>query len=185
MPVRSVRSNLALEVGQRLRSLREARGLTLAATAQRSGLGKGTLSELETGRRNPTLDTLFAVTTALGVPLSAVLPPLDAHGRSVTAPIAGDAIEATLVRRFDDAAAATEVYRVRIPAGGAQRSAAHAPGVTEHWLLFAGALAAGPDGAQAHATAGEDIAFAADTAHSYRAGPDGDVSATLIVRYPT
>jgi len=165
--------------------LRETRGLSVTEAARLSGLGKGTLSELETGRRNPTLDTLFAVTTALSVPLSAVLPPPEATEHPEAASITGDAIEASLVARFDDAAAATEVYRVHIAAGGVQRSAAHAPGVTEHWLLFAGSLQAGCEGAEAHVDAGESISFVADAAHTYRAGRRDDVAATLIVRYPT
>lgn len=61
------------QVGRRLRELREERGLSLSALARRSGTGKATLSELEAGRRNPTLETLYALTTALGVSLSAAL----------------------------------------------------------------------------------------------------------------
>ncbi|NJA56315.1 helix-turn-helix domain-containing protein, partial [Streptomyces sp. NEAU-H3] len=65
----------ASEVGARIRELREARALSLSALARRSGLGKATLSGLEAGTRNPTLETLYAVTTALGVPLTAALAP--------------------------------------------------------------------------------------------------------------
>ncbi len=61
---------LAQEVGARLRRLRQDRGLSLSELARRSGVGKGTLSELETGQRNPTLETLYALTTALEAPLS-------------------------------------------------------------------------------------------------------------------
>lgn len=56
------------EVGRRLKQLRVDSGLSLSELARRSGVGKGTLSELETGRRNPTLETLYALTTALGRP---------------------------------------------------------------------------------------------------------------------
>src|SRR4051812_41709202 len=56
-------------VGQRLRRLREERGLSLSALARAAGLGKATLSGLEHGTRNPTLETLYAVAGALGVPL--------------------------------------------------------------------------------------------------------------------
>lgn len=71
---------LAQEVGERLRRLRQDGGLSLSELARRSGVGKGTLSELETGQRNPTLETLYALTTALKVPLSTVVGPAPVQG---------------------------------------------------------------------------------------------------------
>jgi XRE family transcriptional regulator, regulator of sulfur utilization len=180
---RPQRSDLAVAIGARLRALRERRELSLGALAARSGLGKGTLSELETGRRNPTIETLFAVTTALGVPFSAVLPPGETHSPDVPPIVVGDAIEAILVDRFVDVAATTELYRVTIPAGRSQRSAPHAPGVTEHWIVYAGVVELGPDDAQMRLAAGESTSFAADVPHRYRAHEGVDVSATLVVRY--
>jgi transcriptional regulator with XRE-family HTH domain len=180
---RPQRSALATAVGARLRALREQRGLSLGALAIRSGLGKGTLSELEAGRRNPTLETLFAVTTALGAPLSAALPPGQAVAPGAAAPVVGDAIEAVLVDRFLDVVATTELYRIAIAAGRHQRSAPHAAGVTEHWIVHVGALELGPDDAPVHLGAGQSTAFAGDVPHHYRA--EADVTATLLVRYPT
>ena len=60
-------------VGRRVRALREDRGLSLSALARLAGVGKATLSGLENGTRNPTLETLYAITAQLGVPLAAVL----------------------------------------------------------------------------------------------------------------
>ncbi|WP_344749798.1 helix-turn-helix transcriptional regulator [Streptosporangium vulgare] len=51
-----------------MRGLREERGISLSALARAAGVGKATLSGLENGTRNPTLDTLWAITTELGVP---------------------------------------------------------------------------------------------------------------------
>lgn len=181
---RHQRSDLGVAIGARLRALRERRELSLGALAARSGLGKGTLSELETGRRNPTLETLFAITTALDVPFSAALPPGQTHSPQEPAIVAGDAIEAVLVDRFLDVAATTELYRVTIPAGRRQRSAPHAPGVTEHWIVYEGIVELGPDNAQLRLAAGESTSFAADVPHRYRAHEGAEVTATLVVRYP-
>jgi transcriptional regulator with XRE-family HTH domain len=180
---RRQRSDLAVAIGARLRELRDRRGLSLGVLAARSGLGKGTLSELETGRRNPTLETLFAVTTALGVPLSAALPAGETHTPDRPPIVVGDAIEAVLVDRFVDVLATTELYRVTIAAGRRQRSAPHAPGVTEHWIVYAGVLQLGPDDAQTKLAAGESRSFTADVPHRYRAHQGADVKATLVVRY--
>jgi XRE family transcriptional regulator, regulator of sulfur utilization len=183
-PNRAVRSPLAVAVGEQVRALRRERGLSMDEVARRSGLGKGTLSELETGRRNPTLETLFALTTALGVPISAALPAPETASEGGRTTIVGEAIEAVLVARFDDISTTTELYRISIPAGRTQHSAAHAPGVTEHWMLFAGTLVLGPMGAEIELAGGESASFQADVDHHYAAGNDEDVAATLVVRYP-
>jgi len=182
-PKRPPRSELARTIGARLRELREASGISLGDLAAEARIGKGTLSELETGHRNPTLDTLFAVTTALGVALSAALPPGETRAAGAVA-VSGEAIEAVLVDRFIDIAATTELYRVIVAAGRRQDSAAHAPGVTEHWIVYAGVLELGPIGETVRLGAGESTTFTGDVPHSYRAGGDADVTATLLVRYP-
>jgi XRE family transcriptional regulator, regulator of sulfur utilization len=179
---RPTKSPLAIATGARLRALREARGLSVSRLAVLSGLGKGTLSELETGLRNPTLQTLFAVTTALDLPVSAALPPPGAVDEPPAA-IRGDAIEALLVDRFTDVTATIELYRATLAAGREQHSEPHAAGVTERWIVYAGTVELGPLDAPVRLGPGDSTAFAADVPHRYSVA-DEDVAATLLVRYP-
>lgn len=180
---RPPRSALALAVGARVRELREARGISLGALAAEGGIGRGTLSELETGQRNPTLETLFAITTALGVPLSAALPAGETQAPGAVA-VSGEAIEAVLIDRFIDVAATTELYRVIVVAGRTQDSAPHTSGVTEHWIVYTGVLDLGPISAPVRLGAGDSTTFVGDVPHRYQAHDDADVAATLLVRYP-
>jgi DNA-binding XRE family transcriptional regulator len=54
----------------RLRDVRERTGLSLADLSERTGLTRAAISRLETGwNLNPTLETLFRYTEALGVGL--------------------------------------------------------------------------------------------------------------------
>ncbi|MBH1938774.1 helix-turn-helix domain-containing protein [Streptomyces sp. AV19] len=170
-------AELAGRVGRRLRELRSGRGLSLSELARRSGIGKGTLSELESGRRNPTLETLYALTTALSAPLSALLSP--AGGRET---VSGGAVDAVLTDRHEDASAVTEVFRIRIRAGSAQESAAHAPGTREHIVVLGGTARVGEAASPLTVGPGGHGAWAADVPHLY-AAPDGDVEAVLVVRY--
>jgi XRE family transcriptional regulator, regulator of sulfur utilization len=174
---------LATDVGARVRGLREARGVSLNSLARATGLGKGTLSELEAGSRNPTLATLFAITTALEVPISAALP-VAKPGEENPEPIRGAAIEAWLVDRFVDLATTSELYRVRIGAGRDQDSEAHAAGVTEHWIVYAGTVELGPRDGMVRLGPGSSTSFVADVAHRYEVLGEEDVAATLLVRYP-
>lgn len=60
-------------LGQRLRLLRSERGVTATELARASGVGKATLSKLETGQGNPTVETLGALAAALQLPLGDLL----------------------------------------------------------------------------------------------------------------
>lgn len=57
------------QVGPRLRRLRTQRGVTLTELAEQTGISKSTLSRLETGQRNPSLDLLLPLAQAYRVPL--------------------------------------------------------------------------------------------------------------------
>lgn len=76
MPVYSTHQLSAsdLQLGARLRAVRQARGMTLQEVAKAAGLSSGRLSELENNRRALDLDQALAIATALGQPLSALLP---------------------------------------------------------------------------------------------------------------
>lgn len=50
-----------------LREVRHARGLTVTEAAERAGLHKGRISELERGERSPRQDELDALCAAYGV----------------------------------------------------------------------------------------------------------------------
>ncbi|MGY1839568.1 MULTISPECIES: helix-turn-helix domain-containing protein [unclassified Modestobacter] len=56
-------------VGRRLRALRRAQGLTLAALTTETGLTASTLSRLEPGRVHPTLAQLLPLARVHGLPL--------------------------------------------------------------------------------------------------------------------
>ncbi|BCJ35500.1 hypothetical protein Athai_30030 [Actinocatenispora thailandica] len=170
---------LAERVGHRLRALREARRLSLSALARRSGIGKATLSRLESGQRNPTLATLYALTTALDAPLSAVLPGPDGDAP----PVSGAAVDARLIERRADRSLVTEAYRVDIRAGADQRSAAHAPGTYEQLIVLSGTVLVGPVDAPVPVPAGGHLRFAADVPHRYRSA-GGTAHGILAVHYP-
>lgn len=62
-------------VGTNVRQLRQKIGLTQEAFSVKSGLTQQYISDLERGRRNPTVVTLFELATALGVaPLELLRP---------------------------------------------------------------------------------------------------------------
>lgn len=57
-----------------LRVWREYRGMTATALAEAANVGKGYLSEIETGKKPGSIDAWKALAAALGVPVDALLP---------------------------------------------------------------------------------------------------------------
>jgi transcriptional regulator with XRE-family HTH domain len=70
-------------VGRNVKRLREKKGLTQEQFADISGFSQQYLSSLERGRRNPTIITLYEISTALGVShMDLVRPPKVGQQRS-------------------------------------------------------------------------------------------------------
>ncbi len=73
------------ELGQRVRSLREERGLTQNALAKAAGIATDMVSRLENGHySSPGLRTLLRIADGMGISVGAMLP--EAHELSQTSP---------------------------------------------------------------------------------------------------
>jgi XRE family transcriptional regulator, regulator of sulfur utilization len=164
-------------VGSRIATIRGDRGMSLSELARRAGIGKGSLSEIESGQRNPTLDTLYAVAGPLGVPLTALL------GEAAGTEGSGEFLHAQIlhVEHHDDGAT-TEVVWLRVLPGGVRTSPAHGPGVVEHVHVVTGDLRAGPVGAEQVATQGESLQWISDRDHTYRSA--AGATAVLTIHSP-
>jgi transcriptional regulator with XRE-family HTH domain len=173
-----VMDDLARLVGERLRAARRERGLSVGALADSAGVGKGSLSEIENGIRNPTLSTLYSVAGALGVPLATLI--ADQPGARVTSP----GVEARLLDVTRDGGQTVEVYRLRIETGVHHRSVAHGPGVVEHLLVTAGRALAGRLGEETEIGAGSAAQWVSDVPHAYTALGSSPVESVLIISSP-
>ncbi|WP_415144721.1 helix-turn-helix domain-containing protein [Nocardioides sp.] len=165
-------------IGARIRTTRRDRGLSLAALAKAAGVGKGSLSEVENGVRNPTLGTLYALAGALGVPLAVLL--AERAGTQVASP----GISARLLETQSVDDAVVEVYLLHLDAGARHDSPGHGDGVVETMTLTQGRASIGPTGRETEAAAGETVTWTSDGRHGYRALGEGAVEAVLVIRSP-
>lgn len=65
------REAVSVDVGRRLRELREARNISMRTLAAQSGLSANALSMIERGKTSPSVSTLYKLADALGVPITA------------------------------------------------------------------------------------------------------------------
>lgn len=66
---RSKASTVEVDMGRRLRAHREQSGLTLRELARRLGISPSAISQIETGKSRPSVSTLYAMVSELGMSL--------------------------------------------------------------------------------------------------------------------
>ena len=61
---------MSINIGDRLRELREARNISMRTLATKSGLSANALSMIERGRASPSVSTLYKLAEALGISIT-------------------------------------------------------------------------------------------------------------------
>jgi transcriptional regulator with XRE-family HTH domain len=166
-------------IGARLRRLRTDRGVSLSELSRRSGIGKGTISELEHDRRGARLETLFTLTTALDAPLGALLAEGPADSPQ---PVAGASVAAILLARWRDEPWLVEAYRAEL-GPDRQDSPAHASGVEETVTVIRGRVLVGPDDREVELGEGQSLRYPGDAPHRFRAVQE-PARILLLMHYP-
>jgi transcriptional regulator with XRE-family HTH domain len=160
-------------VGDNLKRLRAERALTLSDLGRASGVAKATLSALEGGRGNPTLETLSALAAALSIPMGDLITSADPEPVTVVrgdegTDIPGTANDLRLIAQFAPGAT-VELYEAVWPKRSTRNAGGHGPGTREHVFVTRGGLKVGPLGREVGLSAGDYATFAADEPHLYEA----------------
>src|SRR5580704_15652568 len=157
-----------------LRRERHRSGLSLTEVARRAGIAKSTLSQLESGTGNPSLETLWAICVALDAPFSRLLDPPRPHIQVIradegpTVSAANASYQATLLAACPPGAR-RDVYRIAAEPGPPRVSEAHMPGVIEHVVLSSGRALVGVAGEPVELGPGDYICYPADLPHVFEA----------------
>ena len=171
-----------------VRRERERAGLSLTELARRAGVAKSTLSHLESGTANPSVETLWALGVALGVPFSHLVATpapavqvIRAGGgtriQSETAAFAGTLLSA------GSRHASRDLYTIDLGPGAVRHADPHTPGSVEHVVVSSGRLRTGPVTAPVDLAPGDYATFAGDVPHLYEALLP-DTWAVLIMEHP-
>ena len=113
-------------IAANVRRLRAARGLSAAGLARASGVARATLAELEAGRGNPTVETLYGLASVLGVTLADLLVAAEAPAVQVVRAgegphVSGPVLEARLLRQASVDRARVELYELHVLPGRPRR----------------------------------------------------------------
>ncbi|WP_158880991.1 helix-turn-helix domain-containing protein [Amycolatopsis anabasis] len=181
-----VREQAGQVLATNLRALREQADLSLSELARRSGIAKGTLSQLESGTGNPTIETVFSLSNALEVPVSSLLtertdPDVVLVRSSGLEVLSSNAVDLRMLRRMDVTDTVFELYDQRVRPGEVQHSEGH-PG-REHVVVTSGLLRVGPPDSPFELGPGDYVCFPARHPHIYET-VGGPVVSVLLLEYP-
>ncbi|MDQ0613390.1 transcriptional regulator with XRE-family HTH domain [Microbacterium sp. W4I4] len=176
--------DLRERIAHSLRREREAAGISVSELARRAGVSKATVSQLESGAGNPSVETLWAIGDALGVPFSTLVderttaPRLIRLGDHAGVPSSASPYLATLLSA---AAPGTrrDIYLIQAEPGEPRRSLPHRAGTTEHVVLVSGEALIGPAENPELLQPGDYLSYPGDAPHVFEARGDG-TSAVLI-----
>lgn len=182
-------ADLAPVVGGNLRRLRVKRGLSLEKLSRLSGVSRAMLGQVELGQSAPTINVLWKISTALGVPFSALIGSKQAGGVTV---LRGE--QAKVLQSHDgsfrsralfpfDEPRRVEFYELRLAARSEERADAHPPGTVENLVVSSGTVEVEVEGARHPLRAGDAIVFEADSPHVYRNPGEAETVMYLVMTY--
>jgi transcriptional regulator with XRE-family HTH domain len=182
-------------IARNLRRWRMTREMTLSALAEQAGVAKSTVSLIERGQGNPSIDTVWALAAALGVPFASLFhdePPTDdvtvvrADDESLIAvDHAGLDTDGLVIRHLltRTGGALIEIYTLELEEGAVRHANAHVNGLFEHLTIAAGTVEISTDSFTEVVSQGDLISFRADRPHTYRV-IKGPVRFVSVHEYP-
>jgi transcriptional regulator with XRE-family HTH domain len=158
-------------VARNVRRFRMERGLSLGDVARRSGLSKQTLSKLESGGGNPTVETLAALGAALDVSLRRLLtewgtPVFVQRAAEGTWERAAGRDERALDEIYGSGYVRTSLLRMARSADSLEL-APHPLGTLHHVFVVSGRVRLGPVADAVDVSGGDFARFPGDVPHRY------------------
>jgi len=180
-----------IQVGDRVRALREAMDLSLRGLAERSGVSAQMLSQVERGETSPTLAVAARIAAGLELTLSQLLR-LD-EGGAVTVVRATERLRGGATERghrYDvltpplpgqRAEVSLHVLEPDAATGGAGDPPIHEPGARETAVVAAGSLTLVCDGVAHQLGEGDAVTFDADLPHHFENNSGADARFYAVI----
>ena len=164
---------VAAAIGRNVRALRQQRRLTLDALAAASGVSRGTVIQVESGKANPSIATLVALSEALQVGVASLVDtgsdPRVVVRRGSEAPRlwTSDAGSTATLRIGTDPPDLVELWDWTLQPGDAFDGLAHPVGTEEILTVISGQLTITVGETTAHLDVDDTVMFQAHAPHRY------------------
>ncbi|KPC60544.1 cupin domain-containing protein [Streptomyces chattanoogensis] len=171
-------------IGRHLRRERQARGLTLEQLAEKTGLSRSYLSNVERDVNSPTINTLRTIVNALGTTLSRLLQAVDREQRVLTRPdqrveLTRAGVEGVTYTLLNpEHGGRLEMMMLEVAPGASSGDRPHTHTGEEVGVLLSGELDYWVDGVHYRLGPGDCVSFPSATPHRY--SNPGDVPAVCV-----
>jgi transcriptional regulator with XRE-family HTH domain len=179
------RDAVSVDVGARLRELREARNISMRALATKSGLSANALSMIERGKTSPSVSTLYKVADALGISITSFFG-TDSEKKAVVFLKSDERTRFGFTRGVFEALGGEQftgrVEPFMLTLESSASSGPHTMTHTGHEFVFCvrGELDYQVEKEIFHLTAGDSLLFAAQLKHKWK-NPGKTVTNALII----
>lgn len=177
---------LSVNVGSRLRELREARNISMRTLATKSGLSANALSMIERGKTSPSVSTLYKLADAMGISITAFFGP-ETDKRQVVFLKSDERTRMAFTRGVFEALGGeqflgrVEPFMLTMESGAS--SGPHMISHTGHEFVFClrGELDYQVEKENFHLTAGDSLLFATQLKHKWRNAGKTVTNALIII----
>lgn len=182
-------AEMAARVAVNLRDNRRRRAMSLDQLAQRTGVSRAGLSQIESQKTNPSLSILWKVASGLGIPFAQLIG--ETTGSVSVLRRSDEQVLRSADRKLESRPLMpasgnnqVELYELRLAARSRHSSEAHGPGTRELVNVLAGALRMTVGSRSEELSTGDSMLFDANQPHAYE--NDGAVAAVYhdLIIYP-
>ncbi|UXI04535.1 helix-turn-helix domain-containing protein [Photobacterium sp. TY1-4] len=166
------------QIAATLHAERQRSGLSIAEVARRAKIAKSTLSQLENGVGNPSIETLWSICVVLDIPVSRLLESprqetkIIRYGEGVSVSSANKDYQATLLAACPPHVS-RDIYWIEVKPGQPHYSEPHHTGVIEHVIITKGRARLGLRSESYELNEGDYISYPGDLPHMFEALQEG------------
>jgi transcriptional regulator with XRE-family HTH domain len=179
------------QIGSNIQRIRKEQGLTLESLAERSGVSKAMLSQIESDKVNPTVLTIWKIARGLDVELDAILKGSWEPARRFSVTRKDDAVildapdDGPHIQVYSPLSMAEdlEIYQLTFDAGAALVSGPHAPRTEEYLTVLEGHVRVEAAGKKAELGPGDFITYHCDVDHVIENPSDEPARIHMVVRF--
>ncbi|MET3696335.1 XRE family transcriptional regulator [Bacillus oleivorans] len=177
------------KIGEKVKSLRKLRQLSLDQAAIRTGVSKAMLGQIERGESSPTVTTLWKIATGFQVSFSSLIQEEESNisivRKDSVTPIRENDDKYRVYSIFPfDARKKFEVFLIELLPGCHHISEPHPEGVEEYITVMEGSLTIEFAGEEHEIRKGESLRFVPNQTHTYQNKGSEVVQCHMIIYYP-
>lgn len=180
--------DMNLVIANNLKNLRRELRLSLGETAERTGVSKSMLGQIERGESSPTISTLWKIATGLQVSFTSLMEHTEQGIQIVSEadmkPVVSDRGHFRLypvVQTHKDRS--FEMVDLELDPGALSKSLPHADGTEEFVLVYQGVLEIQLGEERYTVPQGSVVHYRADQDHTYRNAADTVTRAAMVINY--